>query len=85
MTLPNQGAFLMRKNEVYIMDNFKVIYKILKIIEKSMDLEEFDKENISKERFELSEPRYRAYITEESKLGLQIGKLQVIDQINNSN
>ena len=40
------------------MDNFKVIYKILKIIEKSMDIEEFDKENISRERFELSEPRY---------------------------
>ena len=40
------------------MDNFKIIYKILKIIEKSMDLEEFDRNSISRERLELSEPRY---------------------------
>lgn len=40
------------------MDNFKIIYKILKILEKSMDLEEFDKESISKERLELSEARW---------------------------
>lgn len=40
------------------MDNFKVIYKILKILEKSMDLEEFDMSSISKERLELSEARW---------------------------
>ena len=40
------------------MDNFKIIYKILRILEKSMDLEEFDKNSISKERLELSEARW---------------------------
>ncbi len=40
------------------MDNFKVIYKILKILEQSMDMEEFDKASISKERLELSEPHW---------------------------
>lgn len=53
----------MQRNEVYIMENFKVIYKILKIIEKSMDLEEFDKKSISRERFELTEPRYNRIMT----------------------
>ncbi len=40
------------------MDNFKIIYRILKILEKSMDLSEFDKESISQERLDLSEPRW---------------------------
>ncbi|MGL4108327.1 YjcQ family protein [Clostridium sp. LP20] len=40
------------------MDNFKMIYKILKILEKSMDVEEFDNKSISKERLELSEARW---------------------------
>ena len=40
------------------MDNFKIIYKILRILEKSMDIEEFDKSSISKERLELSEARW---------------------------
>lgn len=40
------------------MNNFKKIYEILKILEKSMDLEEFDKENLSKERLGLSEARW---------------------------
>lgn len=40
------------------MDNFKIIYKILKILEKSMDIEEFDKNAISKERFDLTEARW---------------------------
>nr|DAZ13236.1 MAG TPA: YjcQ protein [Caudoviricetes sp.] len=40
------------------MDNFKIIYKILKILEKSMDLEEFDHASISKERLELTEARW---------------------------
>ena len=40
------------------MDNFKIIYRILRILEKSMDLEEFDKNSISKERLELSEARW---------------------------
>lgn len=40
------------------MDNFKIIYKILKILERSMDLEEFDRASLSKERFELSEAKW---------------------------
>ncbi|MBU3226797.1 YjcQ family protein [Clostridium algidicarnis] len=40
------------------MDNFKFIYKVLKILEQSMDLDEFDKKSISKERLELSEARW---------------------------
>jgi len=33
------------------MDNFKIIYKILKAMEVAMDLEEFDTKSISKEAF----------------------------------
>ncbi|MDY5795465.1 MAG: YjcQ family protein [Fusobacterium gastrosuis] len=40
------------------MDNFKIIYKILKTIEKSMDFEEFDKECISYERLGISYERW---------------------------
>lgn len=40
------------------MDNFKVIYRILRILEKSMDLEEFDMSCISKEQLDLSEARW---------------------------
>lgn len=40
------------------MDNFKAIYNILKILERSMDLEEFDNASVSKERLGLTEPRW---------------------------
>ena len=40
------------------MDNFKVIYKILKIMEAAMDLEEFDTKTISKEALNLTEARW---------------------------
>lgn len=40
------------------MDNFKVIYKILKILERSMDIEEFDKASIARDRFDLTEPKW---------------------------
>lgn len=36
------------------MDNFSVIYKILKILEKAMDFEEFDFQQISAERLGIS-------------------------------
>lgn len=48
------GGFLEEKT----MDNFNTIYKILKILEKSMDLEEFDNSSISKERLGMSEARW---------------------------
>lgn len=40
------------------MDDFRLIYKILRILQKSMDYEEFDRETISAERLELSLPKW---------------------------
>lgn len=38
------------------MDNFKIIYRILKILEKSMELEEFDNGTISAESLDIPFP-----------------------------
>lgn len=40
------------------MDNFKIIYKILKALEKAMDSEEFDVRTISHEALKISYPRW---------------------------
>ena len=40
------------------MDDFRIIYKILRILQRSMDLEEFDKSNISAEALDLSVPKW---------------------------
>lgn len=40
------------------MDDFKVIYKILHILQKAMDLEEFDHNSLSREQFNMSEPKW---------------------------
>jgi len=40
------------------MQDFRIIYKILRILQKSMDLEEFDKENLSAEQLMLSKPHW---------------------------
>ncbi|GAA0679045.1 YjcQ family protein [Clostridium cadaveris] len=40
------------------MDNFKIIYKILKILEKTMDAEEFDNQLISYETLGISKIRW---------------------------
>lgn len=40
------------------MQDFRTIYRILKILQQSMDLEEFDKESLSPERLELSKPKW---------------------------
>lgn len=40
------------------MDNFKIIYRILRILEKAMDLEDFDMEQISAESLKISEARW---------------------------
>ena len=42
------------------MDNFKVIYKILKTLEKSMDYEEFDTKLISSEALDITRERWNA-------------------------
>ncbi len=39
------------------MDNFKIIYKILKELEKAMDYDEFDMDTVSAERLRISENR----------------------------
>lgn len=40
------------------MDNFKVIYRLLKILERAMDLSEFDVSGISAEVLHISEERW---------------------------
>lgn len=46
------------------MNNFKIIYKILKAIEQSMDYEEFDLDCISPETLGISEERWKTLIAE---------------------
>lgn len=40
------------------MEDFRIIYRILRILQKSMDLEEFDQNSISAEAFGLSVPKW---------------------------
>jgi hypothetical protein len=40
------------------LDNFKIIYKLLRLLEAAMDYEEFDKNAFSAERFKISEARW---------------------------
>ncbi|MCX7715035.1 MAG: YjcQ family protein [Clostridia bacterium] len=42
------------------MDNFKIIYKILKILEAALDLDEFDKSLISTESMVISQNRWNS-------------------------
>ncbi len=42
------------------MDNFKIIYRILRFLEKAMDLEEVDTDRISAEALGISEQRWIA-------------------------
>lgn len=42
------------------MDNFKIIYRILKALEKAMDLDEFDATLISAENLGISQNRWNA-------------------------
>ena len=39
-------------------DNFKIIYRILKILRDSMDLEDFDNSRINNESLKLSLPKW---------------------------
>lgn len=45
------------------MDNFKYIYRILKILEKSMDLEEFDMELIGYKELDISKIRWSRIVS----------------------
>ncbi|WP_092371618.1 YjcQ family protein [Enterocloster lavalensis] len=40
------------------MDDFRLIYRILRILQKSMDCEEIDRDILSPERLELSVPKW---------------------------
>ncbi|MDR1774561.1 MAG: YjcQ family protein [Clostridioides sp.] len=51
------------------MDNFKIIYKILKSIEHSMDYDEFDVNCISSETLMISYQRWNAIIVQLVKSG----------------
>ena len=44
------------------MDNFVIIYKILKALEAAMDCDEVDMADISAERFRISENRWQALL-----------------------
>ena len=45
------------------MDNFKYIYRILKLLEKSMDLEEFDMELIGYKELDIIKPRWSRIVS----------------------
>ena len=51
------------------MQDFRIIYRILKILQQSMDLEEFDCNNLSAERLGLSEPKWSRLMTMLLKAG----------------
>ncbi|MDR3149546.1 MAG: YjcQ family protein [Oscillospiraceae bacterium] len=44
------------------MDNFKVIYKILKILEEAMDVQDFDESMLSPDMFKISQTRLDAIL-----------------------
>ena len=44
------------------MDNFKIIYKILSVLEKSMDIENVDIERISSNNLGISQQRWNKYM-----------------------
>lgn len=52
------------------MDNFSIIYKILKALEAAMDLPEFEIEQISNEVFNISSERWSRYIEMMVDMGL---------------
>ncbi len=51
------------------MDNFKIIYKILKALEKGMDLEKFNVETISHEALKITYPRWEKTLIMLAKAG----------------
>ena len=53
---PVKGAFFMQKGS--IMEEFNQIYRILQILKKAMDVEEFDQELISSETLKVNYPKW---------------------------
>lgn len=64
------------------MKEFQTIYRILKILQKSMDLEEFDNASLSASRLGLSEPKWCRIMTMLADEGYVSGieAWQTIDQ-----
>lgn len=55
------------------MEELKTIYRILKILQQSMDYEEFDKSSLSAKSLGLSEPKWSRIMTMLSKEGYLSG------------
>ena len=53
---PAKGAFFMQKGS--IMEEFTPIYRILQILKKAMDVEEFEKKLISSEAIKVNYPKW---------------------------
>lgn len=62
------------------MEDFRIIYRILKYLNESMDYEEFDTENFTADRFETNENRFRALLIQLQKAGYIEG-LEVVRYI----
>ena len=59
------------------MDNFKIIYRILKILEKSLDYENFDNEMLSPESLDITRERRDALL----KMLLDSGYIEGLKEI----
>lgn len=64
-----------------VMDNFVVIYKILKALEASMDFEEFDEQLISPERLGITKERRDKLLIQMQKEGY-ISGISVVQYVN---
>lgn len=51
------------------MEDFRIIYRILKFLQQSMDFEEFDSENFTAERFGTNPNRFQALLIQLQKAG----------------
>ncbi len=59
----------MSKKGVLFVDDFKIIYRILKYLRDSMDYEEFDNESFNAEIFGTNDNRFNALIIQLQKSG----------------
>ena len=66
---PAKGAFFMQKGS--IMEEFTPIYRILQILKKAMDVEEFEKELISSEAIKVNYPKVELTRSEITLKGLE--------------
>lgn len=66
---PAKGAFFMQKGS--IMEEFTQIYRILQILKKAMDVEEFEKELISSEAIKVNYPKVELTRPEITLKGLE--------------